>query len=82
MEFATTEAWATFTSEVPIVKAELSFTRSTGKWQDREWETSPARIDEAASRIAADIPADATVFYLNLFDDRDCVVSTMHTERP
>ena len=76
------EAWATFTSEVPIVNAELSFTRATGKWQDREWETLPAQIDTTVSRVAANVPADATVFYLNLFDDRQCAVSTAHTERP
>ncbi len=76
------QVWATFKSEIPIVKAELCFTRSTGKWQDREWETLPAQIDEAASQAAGDVPADATVFYLNLFDDRQCAVSTEHTERP
>ena len=76
------QVWATFKSEIPIVKAELCFTRSTGKWQDREWETLPAQIDNAASQAAGDVPADATVFYLNLFDDRQCAVSTEHTERP
>ena len=76
------EAWATFTSEVPIVNAELCFTRSAGKWQDREWETLPAKIDEAVSRVAANVPADATVFYLNLFDERQCAVSSPHSLRP
>ncbi len=76
------EAWATFASEVPIVNAELSFTRSIGKWQDREWETLPAQIDATASRVTANVPEDATVFYLNLFDDRQCAVSTAHRERP
>ena len=75
------EVWATFTSEVPIVNAELCFTRATGKWQDREWETLPAQIDAIASRVAANVPADAAVYYLNLFDDRQCAVSTEHTER-
>ena len=76
------EAWATFNSEVSVIKAELCFTRWTGKWQDREWETLPAQIDEAASRVTANVPADATVFYLNLFDDRQCAVSTGQTEKP
>jgi len=44
------EAWATFTSEVPIVSAELCFTRSNGgKWQDREWESLPAEVDATGS---------------------------------
>jgi len=75
------QAWASFESEVPIPKAELCWTRSTGRWQDREWETLPATVDAASYRVTADVPGDATVFYLNLFDDRDCAVSTPHVER-
>ena len=74
------ETSATFKAEVPIVSAELCFTRSTGKWQDREWETLPAAIDHVTSSVHAKVPTDATVFYLNLFDDRKCAVSTAHTE--
>lgn len=76
------ETWATFRSEVPVIKAELCFTRATGKWQDRNWETLPAEIDYSGSEVKASVPADATVYYLNLFDDRECAVSTSHTERP
>ena len=75
------EAWAAFKSEVPIAKAELTFTRDTGKWQDRKWEQIPAELDPSAGRVTAKIPADAKVFYLNLFDDRQCAVSTQHVER-
>jgi len=74
-------AWATFRSEVAISKGELAFTRDDGKWQDRKWESLPAEIDATASRISAPIPADAKVYYLNLFDDRDCVVSSQHVIR-
>lgn len=72
---------AAFKSEIPIVQAELCFTRSTGRWQDREWEALPAQLEVAGSQVSASVPADAAVFYLNLFDDRQCVVSTEHTER-
>jgi hypothetical protein len=75
------EAWATFQAQVPITTAELAFTRDAGKWQDRNWEQIPAQIDLAAGRLTAPIPADAKVFYLNLFDDRQCAVSTEHAER-
>ena len=75
------EAWATFKSEVSITKAELAFTRDVGKWQDRKWESIPAEIDANASRVTARIPADAKVFYLNLFDERNCAVSSPHVER-
>jgi dienelactone hydrolase len=75
------EAWATYKSEVPITKAELNFTLDTGRWQDRKWELSPATIDAATERVSAQIPADAKVYYLNLFDDRNCAVSTQHIEK-
>ena len=75
------EAWVTFKAEVSITKAELAFTRDIGKWQDRKWESLPAEIDSTGSRVTAKIPADAKVFYLNLFDDRNCAVSTQHVER-
>ena len=75
------EVWAQFKSSVPIVSAELAWTRDTGKWPERKWEQLPATIDLTASRLTAKIPAEARVFYLNLFDDRKCAVSTEHVER-
>jgi hypothetical protein len=75
------EAWATFEAGSPIEKGELAFTRDSGIWKDRKWEQSPAKIEIETGRITAAIPADAKVFYLNLFDDRQCVVSTRHVER-
>lgn len=73
------EAWAAFESKIPVVKAELEFTKDVGKWQKRTWETAPAAIQ--GSRAAAPIPAEAKVFYLNLIDERGLVVSTEHVER-
>lgn len=75
------EVWATFESSVPITKAELNLTRDAGRWQDRKWESIPAELDLTAKRIHAKVPSDATTFYLNLFDDRNCAVSTEHVER-
>ena len=74
-------AWAVFVSTGPVTKAELCFTRKAGRWQDREWESVPAEIDLLTSKVTATIPTDATVFYLNVFDDRHCAVSTPHVER-
>lgn len=74
------EAWATFTSKAPVVKAELAYTKDAGKWQNRKWETLPAKIE--AGRAAAAVPEGARVFYLNLIDERNLVVSTEHVERP
>lgn len=75
------ELWATFESEVPVTKAELNITRDSGRWQDRKWEQLPAAVDQTGKRISAKVPAEAKVFYLNLFDDRGCAVSTEHVER-
>ena len=71
-----TQAWATYVSPVPVIKAELNSTRDTGRWQDRQWEAIPA--DCADGRINVSLPEGAQVFYFNLFDDRGCVVSTEH----
>jgi dienelactone hydrolase len=73
------EAWATFASKAPVVKAELSFTRDAGKWQPRKWESASATLRDG--RASAPIPAGAKVFYLNLFDERNLVVSTEHVEQ-
>ena len=76
-----TECWVTYESPVPLTKAELCFTRDEGRWQDRKWESSPATIDAAQQRVSAPVPEDARVVYLNLFDDRNCAVSSEHIER-
>jgi dienelactone hydrolase len=70
----------TFESRMPITKAELNFTKDTGVWQKRNWETIPAALDTAKRRAAATIPAGATVFYLNLTDTQGLVVSSEHIE--
>jgi dienelactone hydrolase len=73
------QVWATFQSASKIAKAELNVTRDAGKWPARKWEALPAQV-EASGRVTATLPAGTTVYYLNLFDDRDCVVSTEHEE--
>ncbi|MBI5384346.1 MAG: acetylxylan esterase [Verrucomicrobia bacterium] len=73
-----TNVWATFKSPRPVVKAELNITRDLGRWQDRKWEALPAHVN--AGKVTATLPAGVTVYYLNLFDDRDCAVSTEHEE--
>jgi dienelactone hydrolase len=74
------KVWAVCESARPITKAELCCTRALGHWTDRKWNIYPARFDAAAGRIEADLPPRATVWFLNVFDDRDCVASTRHEE--
>ncbi len=75
------EAWAVYGRPARPVKAELCFTRDTGKWQDRKWETIPASIDSHSRRVTARIPETCRVCYLNLVDERGLIVSTEHRER-
>ena len=73
------EVWATFESKVPVVRAELNITRDKGRWQDRKWDALPAKVGPAG-KVAATLPEGVTVYYLNLIDERDLVVSTEHVE--
>lgn len=73
------EAWATFTSKSTIAKAELCFTKDSGKWQKRLWDSAPAKLD--GTKASASVPEGAKVFYLNLIDEHGLVVSSEHVER-
>ncbi|MCX6910162.1 MAG: acetylxylan esterase [Verrucomicrobia bacterium] len=74
------EAWATFESKTKIAKVELNFTKDTGVWQKRNWESTAAKLNPAKRKATAAVPTGATVFYLNFFDEQGRVVSTEHIE--
>lgn len=76
------QVWATSIGKRPVTKAEVNWTKDVGKWPARKWESAPAAFDTATGRVTATLPAGVTVWYLNLFDDRNCVVSTEHEELP
>jgi len=67
-----------FESEVPVVAAEFNWTTDTGNWMTRNWETVPASLDAKAGKASAKVPAGATGHYINLVDERGCVVSSEH----
>lgn len=73
-------AWAGFAEGSKVDSAELIFTRSTGKWQDRIWESNPAQVDLTTHKVTALIPEGTTVYYLNLTDKQGHVVSSEHEE--
>jgi len=73
--------WAAFDAARPITRAEFCTTRALGHWTDRRWSITPARLDGATGRVEADLPPRATAWFLNVFDDRNCVASTPHEER-
>jgi dienelactone hydrolase len=72
--------WAKFVSKSPIKKAELNYTTDTGSWMDRKWETIPAVLDSKTGKISAVLPKTASVYFFNLFDERNLVVSSEHVE--
>ncbi len=74
------QVWATYEASSPLEQAELNFTRDSGAWQQRKWETTAAQIDAASRRVTARLPAGTTVYYLNLIDRRQLIVSTEHEE--
>ena len=76
--FENGKLWATFESTRPIVRAELNFTRAEGFWPDRKYNILPAMVEEGGGE--AEIQPMTTVCFLNLFDDRNCVVSTEFVE--
>ncbi len=71
--------WAEFESKVPVVKAELCFTKDTGKWQKRTWEILPGAVE--GQRASGALPEGVRAAYLNLVDEKGLVVSTEHLER-
>jgi hypothetical protein len=71
---------ATFESAVKVVKVEFNFTRDTGTWQQRKWETVEGKVE--GDRAVGMARGGATAFYLNLIDERGLVVSTEHVELP
>ncbi len=72
-------AWVRFSGGPGIQRAELAFTRDSGKWQERKWEVVPAEL--RGGRASAAVPDGATAFYLNLFDGEGRVVSGEYAER-
>ncbi len=72
------QAWSEYTSKSPIKIAELVYTKDTGKWPERKWESLPAKVD--SKRVSAELPDGVKVFYFNLTDERGLIVSSEHLE--
>jgi dienelactone hydrolase len=71
--------WAQLDAATPLTKAELNFTKDVGPWQQRLWQAVPAEMS-ADGKVSAELPEGVRVYYLNITDNRDCVVSTEHEE--
>lgn len=64
-----------FESPRPVTRAELCYTRATGHWGDRKYNIVPAHLDTEAGFAEAEVPKGTTVGFINIYDDRDCLVS-------
>jgi hypothetical protein len=73
-------AWARYDAALPIKEAKLRYTTDHAAWVDRSWETAPAEFREKEKSIEAILPAGTTAYYLDLIDDRGCIVSSPHEE--
>lgn len=72
------EASVVWESDVPVVRAELLYTKDAQKtWVDREWQVAEAELD-GSNRAWAKIPDGTTACFLNTIDERGCVVSGEH----
>ena len=71
-------AWVFAESTAPIQNAELNFTTDAGKWQDRKWQSMPAAWDATTGKASATLPEATSVYYFNLTDNRDLVISSEH----
>ena len=68
-----------------LKEAALHYTTDAGAWQNREWKSLPATIEQAGERtiIRAMLPEGTQlVYYLAVKDSRDATVSTRHAELP
>ena len=75
-------AWVEYAAKTPVTKAELHYTKAAGDWKDRLWECVPAQLGEKAHRATATLPEGVTVYYMNLTDERNLIVSSEHEELP
>ncbi len=69
-------AWVAYDSPVAVEKAELNFTSDTGEWPQRFWNIVDVPVDSAGSRVEAPVPAEATAYYMNIYDSRGLVSSS------
>lgn len=64
-----------------IVKAELNYTRASGFWTDRFWNTVPAELDAERRVASAALPYATTACYFNLYDEAGLLYSSEYSGR-
>lgn len=72
--------WIAFEASTPIAAAQLNFTKDTGQWQKRLWESTDATVEPSQKKVTGVLPEGTKVYYFNLIDDRGLTVSSEHVE--
>ncbi len=72
------DVWVAYEGRTPVTRAELNYTTDTGKWQDRNWQTVAATLNTQEGRASAVLPDNVAVYYFNLIDNQNLVVSSEH----
>ena len=75
-------AWAKYSSTIPVMRAELNYTLDSGVWEHRRWQTMPADLDHDRSTVNVTLPEGIKVYYFNLIDERELIVSSEHEVIP
>ena len=63
-----------------VARSELNYTCDSGAWKERKWEAVAIEANACSGEVKAEIPANAKVYYVNLFTDDGLAVSTEHEE--
>ncbi len=74
-------AWVQWKSPTKIEKAEVLYTKDSGIWKERKWESVPAVLEQESGKASAKLPEGVTVYYFNIVDSRGLTVSSRHVER-
>ena len=74
------EVWISYKSETQIKKAELNYTLDQGRWPERKWSSVVVKTEREAQKVTTRLPVGTRLYYINLFDVRNCVVSSPHEE--
>jgi pimeloyl-ACP methyl ester carboxylesterase len=66
-------------SKTKLTNAELCYTKDSGVWENRFWQSVPAKI-LGDGKVSASIPPDTKAFYFNITDERGLTVSSKYTD--
>ncbi|NEW05770.1 prolyl oligopeptidase family serine peptidase [Paenibacillus sp. SYP-B3998] len=71
-----------YESAVPVVKAELRYAANTTNWFEMNWIIGEAHIDTSSNVIIALITEEMSAFFIQMTDERGCIVSSPLTVCP